>query len=387
LKLKQVKHKGVTLKQGFIGFMLGAFLSSTALNAQRIEFDGQVQLQANQGLQENSSLFWGGRYLPEVNFESAQDSLQSWSIQVAANASAFKSLNSETQINTDLAPYRAWIRYLNKEWEFRLGLQKIDFGAASLLRPLQWFNQIDPRDPLALTNGVYGLLVRYYFKNNANLWLWSLYGNQKPRGFDLFDSSKTKTEWGGRFQFLVPKGEWGFTYHYRTADFRENAIIDYFGESPEHRLGLDAKWDLGIGLWTESTYIKRSQQIGLFKHQFLSTLGADYTFGIGNGLNLIAEHLISSLGSQHAFENQASHVSAINANYPLGIFNSISFLVYHQWSTNQNSLVLNYQEQFNKISAYLIAYYNSNQFEAAQQNEILYTFSGPGLQLLLIYNH
>ncbi len=387
MKLKQVKHKGFKLKYGFIGFMLGAFLISTSLNAQRIEFDGQVQLQANQGVQENSSLFWGGRYLPEFNFESAQDSLQSWSIQVAANTSAFKSLNSTSQINTDLAPYRAWIRYLNKEWEFRLGLQKIDFGAASLLRPLQWFNQIDPRDPLALTNGVYALLVRYYFKNNANLWLWSLYGNQKPRGFDLFDSSKTKTEWGGRFQFLVPKGEWGFTYHYRTADFAENAIIDYFGESPEHRLGLDAKWDLGIGLWTESTYIKRSQPIGLFKHQFLSTLGADYTFGIGNGLNLIAEHLISSLGSQHAFQNQASHVSAINANYPLGLFNSISFLVYHQWSTNQNSLVLNYQEQFNKISAYLIAYYNSNQFEAAQQNEILYTFSGPGLQLLLIYNH
>ncbi|MGB0294824.1 MAG: hypothetical protein ACPGAO_08365 [Flavobacteriaceae bacterium] len=387
MKLKQVKHKGLRLKYGFIGFMLSAFLSSTALNAQRIEFDGQIQLQANQGLQENSSLFWGGRYLPEFNFESAQDSLQSWSIQVAANASAFKSLNSTAQINTDLAPYRAWIRYLNKEWEFRLGLQKIDFGAASLLRPLQWFNQIDPRDPLALTNGVYGLLIRYYFKNNTNLWLWSLYGNQKPRGFDLFNSSKTKTEWGGRFQFLVPKGEWGLTYHYRTTDFTENNLIDYFGESPEYRLGLDAKWDLGIGLWTESTYIQRTQSIGLFKHQFLSTLGADYTFGIGNGLHLIGEHLISSFGAEHAFENQASHVSAINANYPLGLFNSISFLVYHQWSTNQNSLVLNYQEQFNKISAYLIAYYNSNQFEAAQQNEILYTFSGPGLQLLLIYNH
>lgn len=387
MKLKQVKHKGLTLKHGFIGFMLGAFLSSMALNAQRIEFDGQLQLQANQGLQENSSLFWGGRYLPEFNFESAQDSLQSWSIQVAANASAFKSMNSTAQINTDLALYRAWIRYLNKEWEFRLGLQKIDFGVASLLRPLQWFNQIDPRDPLALTNGVYGLLIRYYFKNNTNLWLWSLYGNQKPRGFDLFNSSSAKTEWGGRFQFLVPKGEWGLTYHYRTTDFIESNLIDYFGQSPEYRLGLDAKWDLGIGLWTESTYIQRTQPIGLFKHQFLSTLGADYTFGIGNGLHLIGEHLISSFGAEHGFENQASHVSAINANYPLGLFNSISFLVYHQWSTNQNSLVLNYQEQFNKISAYLIAYYNSNRFEAAQQNEILYTFSGPGLQLLLIYNH
>ena len=28
---------------------------------------------------------------------------------------------------------------------------------------------IDPRDPLQLTNGVWGLLGRYYFMNNANL--------------------------------------------------------------------------------------------------------------------------------------------------------------------------------------------------------------------------
>ena len=68
-----------------------------------------------------------------------------------------------------ISPYRIWVRYQIKNWEFRLGLQKIDFGSAQLLRPIQWFNQIDPRDPLGLTNGVNGLLVRRYFKNNSNL--------------------------------------------------------------------------------------------------------------------------------------------------------------------------------------------------------------------------
>ena len=62
---------------------------------------------------------------------------------------------------------------INKNIENRLGLQKIDFGSALLIRPLQWFNQIDPRDPLRLTNGVYGILFRQYFNDNSNIWLWN----------------------------------------------------------------------------------------------------------------------------------------------------------------------------------------------------------------------
>ena len=69
------------------------------------------------------------------------------------------------------------MRYSSDQFELRLGLQKINFGSASMLRPLMWFDQMDPRDPLHLTDGVWGLLARYYFLNNANIWLWGLYGN------------------------------------------------------------------------------------------------------------------------------------------------------------------------------------------------------------------
>jgi len=57
-----------------------------------------------------------------------------------------------------------WIRLSTKQFELRAGLQKINFGSATLLRPLMWFDKIDPRDPLQLTDGVYALLARYYSK-------------------------------------------------------------------------------------------------------------------------------------------------------------------------------------------------------------------------------
>lgn len=34
------------------------------------------------------------------------------------------------------------------------------------------------REPSQLTDGVYGVLVKYYFQNNANLWAWGLIGNK-----------------------------------------------------------------------------------------------------------------------------------------------------------------------------------------------------------------
>lgn len=38
---------------------------------------------------------------------------------------------------------------------------------------------------MQLTNGVYGILGRYYFANNANIWFWTLMGNEKTRGFEV----------------------------------------------------------------------------------------------------------------------------------------------------------------------------------------------------------
>ena len=76
----------------------------------------------------------------------------------------------------DIKPYRGWLRLSGARFEARFGLQQLSFGSATLFRPLMWFDSLDPRDPLQLTDGVYGLLLRFYAKGNANAWLWGLYG-------------------------------------------------------------------------------------------------------------------------------------------------------------------------------------------------------------------
>jgi len=50
---------------------------------------------------------------------------------------------------------------------------------------------------------------------------------------------------------------------------------------PEHRLGLDAKFDIEIGLWFEAVQISKTKKIGLITNQSLLNIGADYTFRLG----------------------------------------------------------------------------------------------------------
>ncbi len=366
------------------------FILSIPLYSQmKFEFDGQLMGQSNVSTSKNTTTFIGTRYLPVLNFNTKSDSiLSTFSIEVSGNLnfSRLSIPNKEIEIQSSIEPYRIWLRYQINKWEFRAGLQKIDFGVAQLLRPIQWFNQIDPRDPLGLTNGVYGLLVRHYFKNNSNLWLWGLYGNEKQRGFDALPTIKNMPEYGGRFQTFVPKGEAAISYNYRKAGVIEsNGLVGY--ETPEYRIGFDLKLDLGFGLWTETTYIRKLKNIGLLTNQFLLNLGIDYTFAIGNGLTFSKEYLYYKSTDNEINESIYRGISALNLNYPLNIFSSLNALVYHQWNNNKQTFLLNYQHQFNNLSGYFIVYYNPDVVQGIQENEIFRSFAGPGIQLLLVYNH
>ena len=183
-----------------------------------------------------------------------------------------------------------------------------------MLRPIQWFNQIDPRDPLGLTNGVYGLLVRHYFKNNSNLWFWGLYGNKKQRGFDALPTIKNIPEYGGDFKLLFQKERQLFLI-ITKGWFRESNDLLYM--KLEHRIGFDLKLDLGFGLWTETTYIHKLKNIGLLTNQFLLNLGIDYTFSIGNGLTFSKEYLYYKSMDNELKESIDRGISALNLSYPL----------------------------------------------------------------------
>jgi len=330
------------------------------------------------------------RYLPELNLEKELDSGKNFSALFSANLYAGLQLDAQgnASSSTQLTPYRAWLRYSSARFELRLGLQKIDFGAATMLRPLQWFNQIDPRDPLQLTNGVYGVLGRYYFQNNANIWLWVLYGNDKRRGFDLFPTQQRQPEFGGRMQHPVPRGELGASFHHRRADARSLMDTSRYANIPENRFSIDGKWDIKIGLWFELSHLRKEKQIGIFTNQNLFTLGADYTLPLGSGLNLSVENFTLNIYERtFTFENNV-YISAFMGNYPLGLFDRLTGVFYRDWTQQTNSFFLNYEHQFPRFTSYIMAFYAPTaNLQGLQENELVADFSGPGLRVMLVFNH
>lgn len=359
------------------------------IGSAQFDLEGQVSWLTNYSPDNDPSLFTGLRYIPKATFVLPIDSLRKIDFEASLNLSGTSFIHPFDSIigNFDINLYRVWIRYVAKQFELRAGLQKIDFGSASILRPLQWFNQIDPRDPLQITNGVFGVLGRYYFLNNANIWMWGLIGNKKARGYDFLESNQWLPEVGTRIQLPVPRGEVALSYHYRTADSRDLIGLPNYEILPENRLGVDGKWDVGVGLWMEYTYVYRSKYFGPLTSNNLITLGTDYTFPIGSGLNLVAEHMILTSGHS-AFEVEiANHISAIMINYPIGFFDRISFLTSYNWNAEAATIFLNYEHQFKHITTNFMVYYNPYSNDILPVSDQTNNFGGPGIRLLLVYNH
>jgi hypothetical protein len=162
----------------------------------------------------------GFRYIPELSYIENIDSSLSADMDVSMNGYFFASFvkGQDPAYVQSIKPYRAWIRLASNTFEVRAGLQKINFGSATLFRPLMWFDRIDPRDPLQLTDGVKGILARYYFLDNTNIWFWGLYDNNETKGWEITPTERTSGEYGSRIQFPVFNGETGFSFHHRVTD-------------------------------------------------------------------------------------------------------------------------------------------------------------------------
>lgn len=381
-------------KTAVVNFLLIVFLmlctsSTQAQKKYSFQFNGQLSAFGDYNFDNTLNFLVGGRYIPELNYNLKIDTNKSFYAEASVNIFgnvAFHPFDSAA-VDGNINPYRIWARFSGNQYEIRVGLQQIDFGSATLLRPLQWFDAIDPRDPLKLTTGVYAALGRYYFHNNANLWMWVLYGNDDPRGFDVVPANKNIPEIGGRAQTPVPKGEVAISYHHRTADSQNIQGIPAHEEIPEDRIGLDGKWDVGVGLWFEASFTHKTKDVDLFTNQSLLTMGIDYTFGIGNGLNVTAEHLIMGYDEQQISFNNNSNISAISMSYPIGMFENISCFTTYNWSEKDATFSLNLEHQFKKLSGYIIVYYNPDSQQGIQNNEFVQTFAGPGVRLMLVYNH
>ncbi len=377
------------IASALIGIFIAAISSLSALDWGT---RGLISVWLFDNFDRSSDTRIGGRFIPEFSLSQPVSDSFSLDVNLSLNGYGVAEFRSGGNIQTEgeIKPYRFWLRLATPRFEARLGLQKINFGSASLLRPLMWFDSLDPRDPLQLTDGVTGLLLRYNFQNNANIWVWGLYGNENAKGWESIATAKDTVEYGGRAQLPLLGGELAVTYHHRRFDLGPvpGAPIVLPEESvPESRIGLDGKWDVGIGLWFEGTITHQDADLVPQPWQHAFTLGADYTFGLGNGLYVMAEHLRLDRGEKAFSRGDGTDFTALFLRYPVSIFVDLTGIFYYDWQEKDFYRFLSWQRTYDRWRFNIIAFWNPADFLIYPNQPGANPFSGKGIQLTVVFNY
>lgn len=388
-RVRHIKDVIILLIALMIGQPLFAQSGTAEGNPPTLGLEGQVIGWGILHPSSPSQINVGARYLPKLSFELPLGSL---SLEGEASADILGSATlGGDSVNWEnrLDPYRIWAKLSGDQFELRAGLQKINFGSANMIRPLMWFDQMDPKDPLQLTQGVYGILGRYYFLNNANIWLWGLYGNNELKGLEVIPTTRKTVELGGRLQLPLPIGEVAFTYHHRNADPGKTDLPGTIEGTriPENRYALDFKIDAMVGLWFEGAIIQKQWDLQLPSTNTLLNAGADYTIGLGNGLNFVAEALWYQTGENPFDRSEEAVFAGLSLNYPISIIHNLSAILFLDPINGELYRFLNWSMAFDRWSFYTIGFWNPESYLLPGFDSGPTLFTGAGLQFMAVFNY
>jgi len=374
--------------------LLASCLAASSLSASPVQADlrGQLSFWLAGHDRPTAEGAIGARYIPAFSLKKDLGRGSSFDAEVSLNT--YVSLQgptfAEAAGSAGFKPYRAWARFSTARFEARLGLQKINFGSALLLRPLMWFDRLDPNDPLQLAEGVYGLLLKYTFSGETSVWLWGLARNDETKGWEYVPTRRDEPEWGARVQVPLGPGEAAVTYHHRRMDSGRSLPKlpeDEAAVVPEDRIGIDGKWDLGVGLWFEAVWTRQAWSTAPWKSQKLLTLGADYTFGLGHGLHVLAEHLEADFGADILGRGSRYRFTALSADYPLGLVDRLRAVLFRDWISGDWYRILTWQRTYNRWSFYVLGFWNPETYRIPSAGGGANLFAGRGFQIMIAYNH
>jgi hypothetical protein len=377
----------------FCVFLLPAVLGlfTAPLPAQETDFRGQVSGWLTIPLESGRGLPLGVRYLPVFSLKTPVS--PAWNFDIEAAANVYSTIDAKSgwdSLKSDFKLYRLWARLVSDRFEARLGLQKIEFGSARLLRPLMWFDGVDPNDPLQLTDGVTGLLLKYTFQNNAAVWAWGLTGNNSRKGWESFPTRAETIEFGGRGQVPALGGELGLTLHHRRLDAFSGLIPMNVNERegvPETRIGFDGYWDVGPGIWFEAVITKQNFAVSPFRFQKAFNIGLENTFAAGNGLTVLAEHLVFQSSPDFWEAGTTRSLSALSLDYPLGLLDRVHLMVFRDWTSGDWYRLLTWQRTYDRLSLFVIAFWNPETYGLYGGSSGANLFGGRGVYLMVAWNH
>ncbi len=361
-----------------------------AQSSSKLHYNGQLAGWTQYAPDQPYTLLLGGHYIPQLSYilplaknTQTLNALASLNIYGTTATADFDSARNDGKID----PYRIYVKWELGGLSLVGGLQELRFGSAKMFRSVAWFDRTDPRDPLQLSDGVWGLTGRYYFPGTKlNLWAWFLYGNKDPKGIDILSTNQGLPEMGGRLQWKYLLGNIGLAYHFRRVD--TDYYLAEYNWTREHRFGLDAHFDWRVGVTIEATSLYLSDDADIYTHQSMATLGLDYTFGLGRGLKTNLEQYVSALNEQtFQFENSVTF-SGLSLAYPITPSDDMNYMLYYNWTNQMWYNYIRWSHRFKYLALHTMAFWNPSAYgfdriQAFAQEHML----GKGVQVMLVWNH
>jgi len=315
------------------------------------------------------------RYIPQLRLDSQSSTSNRLGFDAAVDVYNYSLGDSLVKMDTEL--YRFTLRYDTPSTQVRVGLQKINFGPARMLRVLQWFDQLDPRDPLALSPGVWAAMGRYYLKSGGNIRVWTMADAPDNQRSYWGDTESWPWDVGGRLEYPLPAGTLGLTLH--------SLDVNNASEIKENRIAGDVRVDAIVGLWSEAMFARIEDPT--WEMDVVSVMaGVDYTFGLGNGLYTALEVATTYQGSTGDDMPWQVRTIALTGNYTLGLSDGLTFYLYAIYFPileSQTIPMLGWQHTSGNWLFYL-ALYDMPDFS---YGSVMSLPSGTGLQLNIAFNH
>ena len=92
-------------------------------------------------------------------------------------------------------------------------------------------------------------------------------------------------------------------------------------------------------------------------------IGMDYTFDIGNGLNVLTEYYVLENTNEILQSGEGVQFSALSLNYPMGLLDTIGGIIYYDWENKDLYRFLSLQRNYDHWSFYLFAFWNPDEYK------------------------
>ena len=142
-----------------------------------------------------------------------------------------------------------------------------------------------------------------------------------------------------------------------------------------------------IGLWFEAALIHQNLDFTNQRYQRLINVGADYTFGLGNGLNLITEYFTYQKTESIFGNGEGIGFGAMSLSYPINIINNLQAIVYYDFTNNDFYRFVNFSWTYDNWVIYVMGFWNPDNFQIYQNVGDANIFGGYGAQIMIVFNN